>query len=216
MQQCRMIALKSMLAERTHVFFHTSQCMRKNRVCVGNSHMSCTTCHYKSQVQAVFRSIHGQSWSETVRSKCSHSCGTTRFNFGKYKVEDTFWSQQTRLPLVDMGCKKTSNRVATITSQSTTDDLQQSSNQYQHGCEVQLNIPGKQLRLWTAGYYRCSLGEQTVQTRCITSQSRSKYVVARPSRTYSHGILFTKICIHVFCFRCHESDHNRELHWWPC
>ena len=98
---------------------------------------------------------------------------------------------------VDMGCKKTSNRVATITSQSTTDDLQQSSNQYQQGCEVQLNIPGKQLRLWTAGNYRCSLGEQTVQTRCITSQSRSKYVVARPSRMYSHGILFTKICIHV-------------------
>ena len=150
-----------------------------------------------SQVQAVFRSIHWQSWSETVRSKCSHSCGTTRFNFGKHKVEDTFWSQQTRLPQVDMGCKKTSNRVATITSQSTTDDLQQSSNQYQHGCEVQLNIPGKQLRLWTAGDYRCSLGEQTLQTRCITSQSRSKYVVARPSRMYSHGILFTKICIHV-------------------
>ena len=29
---------KSMLAEKAHVFFHTSKYMRKNLVCVGNSH----------------------------------------------------------------------------------------------------------------------------------------------------------------------------------
>ena len=116
------------------------------------------------------------------------------------------------------GMQRTSNRVATITSQSTTDDLQQKrektrdkcsawssskcTNQYKHGCEVQLNIPEKQLRLWTEcksssgtaiewqtdkheilGFH---MEKQAMQTRLITSQSRSKCVVHRPSRMYSH------------------------------
>ena len=46
-----MIALKSMLAERTHVFFHTSKYMRKNLVCVGNSHCPVQPVTY---VQTVF------------------------------------------------------------------------------------------------------------------------------------------------------------------
>ena len=37
-------------------------------------------------VQTVFRSKHWQSWSETVCSKCSHPCRTTRYNDGKHKV----------------------------------------------------------------------------------------------------------------------------------
>ena len=37
-------------------------------------------------VQTVFRSTHWQSWSETVCSKCSHPCRTTRYNDGKHKV----------------------------------------------------------------------------------------------------------------------------------
>ena len=49
--------------------------------------LSCTACHYKSRMyKTVFRSKHGQSWSETVCSKCSHPCRTTRYNDGKHKV----------------------------------------------------------------------------------------------------------------------------------
>ena len=166
MQQCGMIALKSMLAERTHVFFHTSKYMRKNLVCVGNSHcpvQPVTTSHVC--INCIPKVNSGQSWSETVCSKCSHPCRTTRYNDGKHKVATHSAYTTNTPPPSRSGMQRTSNRVATITSQSTTDDLQQKrektrdkcsawssskcTNQYKHGCEVQLNIPEKQLRLWT-------------------------------------------------------------------
>ena len=86
MQQCGMIALKSMLAERTHVFFHTSKYMRKNLVCWQQS-LSCTACHYKSRMHKLYSEVNTCSRGQkTVCSKCSHPCRTTRYNDGKHKV----------------------------------------------------------------------------------------------------------------------------------
>ena len=71
-------------------------------------------------VQVVFRSRHGQSWSETVCSICSHPCRTTRYNDGKHEVATHSGDNKDASPK-----SNTSNLVATITSQFTTDDLQQ-------------------------------------------------------------------------------------------
>ena len=57
MQQCRMIALKSMLAERTHVFFHTLQCMRKNRVC---GQQEIIDVHLENKLCKLGASLHNQ------------------------------------------------------------------------------------------------------------------------------------------------------------
>ena len=57
-------------------------------------------------------------------SKCSHPCRTTRYNDGKHKVA-THSATTNTPPPSRSGMQRTSNRVATITSQSTTDDLQQ-------------------------------------------------------------------------------------------
>ena len=74
-------------------------------------------------VQSVFRRKHGQSWSETVCSKCNH-VGLQDSTMGNTKLRHILATTNTPPPSRS-GMQRTSNRVATITYQSTTDDLQQ-------------------------------------------------------------------------------------------
>ena len=124
MQQCGMIALKSMLAERTHVFFHTSKYMRKNLVCVGKS-LYCTACHYKSRMYKLYSEVntasHGQ---KPCAPNVAIHVGLQDTTMGNTKLRHILATANTPPPCRS-GMQRKSNRVATITSQSTTDDLQQ-------------------------------------------------------------------------------------------
>ena len=127
--------------------------------------LSCTACHYKSRMYKLYSEVNtGSRGQKPCAPNVAIHVGLQDTTMGNTKLRHILPTTNTPPPSRS-GMQRTSNRVATITSQSTADDLQQKrektrdkcsawssskcTNQYKHGCEVQLNIPEKQLRLWT-------------------------------------------------------------------
>ena len=154
-----------MLAERTHgILPHFEVHEKKFGLCWQQYIVLYSLSLQVTYVQTVFRSKHWQSWSETMCSKCSHPCRTTRYNDGNTKLRHILTTTNTPPPSRS-GMQRKSNRVATITSQSTTDDLQQKTEKTREinvlrglPANVPINISMdvrynstslKKLRLWT-------------------------------------------------------------------
>ena len=123
--------------------------------------LSCTACHYKSRMYKLYSEVNtGSRGQKPCAPNVAIHVGLQDTTMGNTKLRHILPTTNTPPPSRS-GMQRTSNRVATITSQSTTDDLQQKrertrdkcsawssskcTNQYKHGCEVQLNIPEKQL-----------------------------------------------------------------------
>ena len=155
MQQCGMIALKS----------REDSCILPHFEVFATVIVLYSLSLQVTYVQAVFRSTHGQSWSETMCSKCSHPCRTTIFNYRKHKVA-THTGHNKHAFQVEVGCKRhptglpqlsINPRLMTYSRRIKKNQRDncpafsssKRTNQYKHGCDVKLNIPEKQLRFWT-------------------------------------------------------------------
>ena len=128
--------------------------MRKNLVCVGNSH--CPVQPVKSRMYKLYSEVNrGSRGQKPCAPNVAIHVGLQDTTMGNTKLRHILATTNTPPPSRS-GMQRKSNRVATITSQSTTDDLQQKreknqrdkcsarssskcTNQYKHGGEVQLN-----------------------------------------------------------------------------
>ena len=114
MQQCGMIALKSMLAERTHVFFHTVEVHKKKFGLCWQQSLSCTACHYKSRMYKLYSEVNtGSRGQKPCAPNVAIHVGLQDTTMGNTKLRHILPTTNTPPPS-QSGMQRTSNRVATI------------------------------------------------------------------------------------------------------
>ena len=127
--------------------------------------LSCTACHYKSRMYKLYSEVNtGSRGQKPCAPNVAIHVGLQDTTMGNTKLRHILTTTNTPPPSRS-GMQKKSNRVATITSQSTTDDLQQKTEKTREinvlrglPANVPINISMdvrynstslKKLRLWT-------------------------------------------------------------------
>ena len=105
--------------------------------------LSCTACHYKSRMHKLYSEVNTCSRGQKpCAPNVAIHVGLQDTTMGNTKLRHILPTTNTPPPSRS-GMQRTSNRVATITSQSTTDDLQQKRE------KTRDVMREKQLRLWS-------------------------------------------------------------------
>ena len=98
--------------------------------------LSCTACHYKSRMYKLYSEVNtGSRGQKPCAPNVAIHVGTTRIQRWEHKVA-THSAHNKHTSPKSSGMQRTSNRVATITSQSTTDDLQQKREKTRDKCSA--------------------------------------------------------------------------------
>ena len=121
--------------EDTCIFPHFEVHEKKFGLCWQQS-LSCTACHYKSRMYKLYSEVNtGSRGQKPCAPNAAIHVGLQDTTMGNTKLRHILPTTNTPPPSRS-GMQRTSNRVATITSQSTTDDLQQMSEKTRDKCSA--------------------------------------------------------------------------------